>query len=324
MLDNNVLFIIGNGFDMDLGLQTSYHSFVESECWPFKYRLIKSNNDSTNDYKCLHDFLHIQTNFNLWYDLEHILGDYACHPPILSEFRTVNQDTFQQANVDQCSFGKLVTSLTKYLKSTQLKDLDQNCVASRVLKKLISEQFYLNIFSFNYTDLNFLASKLGITATLKTTHVHGNLNEGIVLGIESESDFCQPYRYMCKEYNHNYESSTLISHLSQAKYVIIFGHSLSSIDYHYFKNFFSKQSSVDLDSVERKFITIFTYDQESDWDILDQLRQMNNKRLDMLFANNDFRIIHTDGSDEKRVQKFLDDMSIWHANRHMGEFSSFV
>lgn len=31
-----VIFVIGNGFDMDLGWQTSYKSFAESDFWPFK------------------------------------------------------------------------------------------------------------------------------------------------------------------------------------------------------------------------------------------------------------------------------------------------
>ncbi len=30
------VFIIGNGFDLDLGLKTSYHDFYLSDDWPFK------------------------------------------------------------------------------------------------------------------------------------------------------------------------------------------------------------------------------------------------------------------------------------------------
>lgn len=34
-----LLFIVGNGFDIDLGLKTSYKSFVESRYWPCQHRL---------------------------------------------------------------------------------------------------------------------------------------------------------------------------------------------------------------------------------------------------------------------------------------------
>lgn len=309
MPTTDILLIIGNGFDMDLGLRTSYQDFVNSNKWPCKTPLFKVKDHILHQTKCLNDYLYEHTNINLWYDLENILGKYACNPPGNSTCDSVKEETLEQANIDKSCYDKLVVSLTAYLNSEQSKELKHNSVASRVLKLLLSQQLVLSIYSFNYTDLNLLASKLGITEGFKTAYVHGNLKDGIVLGIEGNLNFCWPYRYMCKEYNRNYKSTYLINELRQCSYVIIFGHSLSSIDYHYFKNFFSKQSSVDLDPENRKVITIFTYDQESDWDIRDQLRRMNNKRLDMLFANNDFRIIHTDGTDEGNVKKFLEEIS---------------
>ena len=40
-------------------------------------------------------------------------------------------------------------------------------------------------------------------------------------------------------------------------------------------------------------------------DILDQLRVMNNKGLDLLYGRNFFHIIKTDGNDGPKVHDFL-------------------
>lgn len=308
MNSKNVLFIIGNGFDIDLGLPTSYRDFVKSEYWPCHSPIPEMVDHLVYDTKCLHNYLNEQTTINSWYDLENILGKYACCPPGYHN-GSFGQRTIQQAQADKLLYDNLVHSLTMYLKSTMLNKPNNDSVAARVLRQLLSQDFNLKIFSFNYTDLNILASELGIADKFKTIHVHGDLNNGIILGIERKLEFCPAYRYMCKEYNHNYTSTTLIHHLDTFNYIIIFGHSLSSIDYHYFQTFFHNQSRDILDMAKRKSITIFTYNEESAWDIRDQLSCMNNNRLDRLYANNDFRIIRTDGTDVVKVQKFLEDLS---------------
>lgn len=139
--------------------------------------------------------------------------------------------------------------------------------------------------------------------------MHGNLKDGIILGIESNMDFCPLYRYMCKEYNPVYESRFLSNELHEAKNIVIFGHSLSAIDYHYFQRFFKEQSREDITNSEKKKITIFTYNEDSAWDIRDQLRIMNNKRLDLLYGQNEFQIIRTDGTDKEKVSRFINDIA---------------
>ena len=76
---------------------------------------------------------------------------------------------------------------------------------------------------------------------------------------------------------------------------------------HYFPSFFKKQSEEILTKEQSKEITIFTYNIESQFDICDQLRNMNDRRLDSLFGNNILRIFRTsDCQDTPQYSEFLD------------------
>ena len=87
--------------------------------------------------------------------------------------------------------------------------------------------------------------------------------------------------------------------------MIIFGHSLGKVDYHYFQKFFQKQCQDDMERSQGKRITIFTYDELSRRAILKQLREMNQNRTDLLFNQNELNIFMTDGSDDDKISKFL-------------------
>ena len=66
-----IVVILGNGFDLDLGLKTSYKDFWESEFCPKDYPapLIRHLNSKWND--------HLEAV--RWYDLENELHEYALH-----------------------------------------------------------------------------------------------------------------------------------------------------------------------------------------------------------------------------------------------------
>lgn len=207
---DKLLFIIGNGFDIDLGLKTSYRSFVESEFWPCQHRLFSKEDVKKYDMtECLHDILHEDTTSNSWYDLEAIMAEYAtCLCGYRPTFE-VSDSMKQQAKDDKIIYDKIIESLTVYLREVQKGKLNHDSAAAIILRLLIESSFDVRIYSFNYTDIKTFASKLGLKDSLDVTYMHGNLNDGIILGIESNMDFCPPYRYMCKEYSPHYQSRFL-------------------------------------------------------------------------------------------------------------------
>lgn len=212
---------------------------------------------------------------------------------------------YDTAKNDLVHYKRLVKSLTDYLDSVQNLPVNKESTAAKILRAIAKSSHFSGIFSFNYTDLNRIASEIGVTEEFWYTHMHGDLKTGIILGIENNMDFFPGYRYLCKEYNPNYATRFLSHRLDLAHEIVFFGHSLSKIDYHYFSQFFAKQSNPELPHKDAKVITIFTRNNESRMDILDQLRAMNNKRLDHLYGKNYFHIICTDGSEEMRVGEFL-------------------
>lgn len=301
------LLILGNGFDLDLGLKTSYRDFCNSRYWPFKKLQHDYDKGGYTFPMSLSDALLLEKNNSTWFDIEATLGRYACHKR-RDESGYIHQDYIEQAETDKTQYEILVSNLQHYLKEIQNNsEINRDSVAAQVFRAIIGNGYFNKIFTFNYTDLNFLARNIGVQQDFWYTHMHGTLDNGIILGIESRMDFEPLYRFMCKEYNPYYETRLLIRSLNEAQEVVFFGHSLSAIDYHYFMSFFKKQSEDILSKEQSKEITIFTYDIESQFDICDQLRNMNDRKLDSLFGNNILRILRTsDCQNTEPYNSFLD------------------
>lgn len=305
---SDCVFVLGNGFDIDLGLPTSYRSFAESSYWPFSEpdSYCEKPDSFNSEPRSLHNMLYEASLDSSWFDIERLLSQYATYDGTFKPNNLLSSREYKQAVKDELTYNLLVSSLTAYLKSLENHPLNKESVAALVLKSILKNEYFKIIFSFNYTDLRMIAQRLGIENKFWFSHMHGSLNDGIIVGFESQVDFAPVYRFMCKEYNMNYQTRYLNFYMQEAKEIVIFGHSLGEIDYHYFEMFFSNQSKESLTYPESKRITIFTKNKESKMDICDQLRKMNSKRLDFLFGNNILQIIRTDGSDSTLIEKFME------------------
>jgi hypothetical protein len=56
---------------------------------------------------------------------------------------------------------------------------------------------------------------------------------------------------------------------------------------------------------DAKKITIFTYDDESRMSILKQLRKMNDNKTNLLYHQNDFKIIMTSKGNSQDLEEFI-------------------
>ena len=125
-------------------------------------------------------------------------------------------------------------------------------------------------------------------------HVHGSVkNDSIILGIDDAQDVYEGYEFLYKVFDPQYRSNMLRNELEEAEEVVFFGHSLGEIDYTYFRTFFKNICREENTVRDRKTITIFTFDETSRLAILRQLREMNEKKMGLMFNNNEFRIIRT-------------------------------
>lgn len=295
----NKVLILGNGFDIDLGLKTKYRDFADSELWPFKDEtgIIHPENRASN---LLRDILNEKKeDVSSWFDLESIMAEFAMHG-------SCDEYDSHDIEQDQADYNTLVSSLTAYLKNAQQESIDPNSIAAIIFKAIVGNGYFNDIYTFNYTNLRLIAGKLNITADFKYNHVHGSLaDNSIILGIECQSDFVPVYRFLCKEYNANYKSHLLRQRLSQADEIVFFGHGLSSIDYHYFAQLFAMCSKESMDTAQEKWLSFFTYDENSRLDLLDRLQQMNNRRLDLMFGNINMQFFKTSDGMTPELNEYL-------------------
>lgn len=290
MKDLKIVFIIGNGFDIDLGWKTQFSQFAESEYWP--------SSSGSN----LFSLLSTNRTQSKWFDVEKLMAAYV---------DPRNRLTFSnRVKSDKEFFGQLSVALMSYLKEQQSQEIAKDSTAAKVLSTVLALHNYTKIYSFNYTDLSLIAKKLGVSYPFNYEHVHGELaNDSAIIGIQDSADVVDNYEFMYKTFSPHYSSHGILFDLLDADEVIFFGHSLGQIDYHYFQRFFQQQCRSDMQRSDSKRITIFTYDAASRLSILKQLRNMNEKRTDLLFNQNELNIFMTDGTDEGKIAKFLSDFS---------------
>lgn len=297
MNNSKKVFIIGNGFDLDLGWNTRYSDFAQSKFWPIDGYVFDRNLQYT---------LQEKAKIEKWFDLEQILLDYATYP---SEYNPFRADTSYLED-DKPFFGELSTSLMKYIQNEQeMSPIKKNSIAVKVLRAIINNGYFTSIYSFNYTDLNIVATHVGISP-IKYEHVHGSIKDkSIILGVKDSAELKEGYSFLYKTFNQHYESHPIQYDLLEADEVVFFGHSLGVNDYHYFQRFFQKQCDEQLERKDGKDITIITYNEASRISILEQLRKMNDKKTDQLFLLNRLRFICTEDGETNKLDKFLEHLT---------------
>ena len=284
------VLILGNGFDLDLGLKTSYKDFVESSYWPFE----KSNcyEENTLPY-FLNDCL---GKVDTWYDLEEALAKFASQSNGHIENYIIEKNK---------AFLKiLIQKLREYLKNQEDSFVEMMCENTHTKRKTsahyVLEQFLQkeirSIYTFNYTNLYRIANKLILGFDDTYTFVHGSLaKDNIILGTGDQRNLNDEYFDFHKSASPYYESNDLVVDLNSADEVYIFGHSLGLNDHDYFSDFFKMAST----NVHRTFhsgklkVRIFTLDEKSEMNIKKQLMRLTEKHLTGLYAHCDFEILKT-------------------------------
>ncbi|MCD8106686.1 MAG: bacteriophage abortive infection AbiH family protein [Oscillospiraceae bacterium] len=204
----NITFFIGNGFDINLGLKTSYSDF-------YGYFAEKASNDNMIRKWLEED----GQNVSLWSDLESALGQ-----KIGRKMEKVNNDTLDKFNNDKIELDRLLLdylegeqqqlsfeskeeiatemerSLQRY--TDNLSEADETSIKS-TCNKFKEEEFKYCFVCFNYTDT--LDQIIDITKSLKPkiathasgglivkdtigdlVHIHGKLDEGMILGVNDK------------------------------------------------------------------------------------------------------------------------------------------
>ena len=304
-----IVLVLGNGFDLDLGLKSKYIDFAESDEWyelynTYRKRLWRNNSDESLLLKIENE------KFSNWFDLEEIIYSF------------VNAQTYSNKsviNLNKTDFDDLREKLKNYLiriskeYTTKTDSLSFNLLQALVSNNNCSK----NISSFNYTDCLTLCKLKDYALRLHNkhhedleyTHIHGSLNEGIVLGCEvyNGNIINKDYSFLYK-YNMLKKPNRIVKNLLEAKEVIFFGHSINEMDFCYFRDYFKIMSTTD---GRDKNLTIICKDEKSEIDIKDNIRSQGVIVTDLYNNLNIIDFFHTDliydnGNEAIKWNEFLD------------------
>lgn len=301
MLKNRVI-IIGNGFDLDLGLKTSYKDFFESIFNPFDAQSLA---ESPLAY-----YIKSQTSINTWFDLENILHTYSSKDNNLT-LRTSTKRIIsptQALTADKRFFNQIKHYLEMYIKSQINNEINKNSYAAIALKNLIKYSNNNKFITFNYTDINNFARQI-CNQVIDFSYVHGScIDSSAIIGISDSYEVRNGYEFLYKTSSPHYQSTNVRYSLQEAKEIIFYGHSLGRQDYHYFQDFFERQCRDNMTEGDLCKITFFTKDENSRLSLLAQLRTMNHGRMNYLYDCNQLRFIKTTEHNEKQLQQFIKEL----------------
>jgi len=254
----NVVYLIGNGFDLNLGLKTSYRDFYHY------YIARESKSLAVQKFKSS-----ISEDISKWSDLEVELGRYTKNLTSLEELDDIHESVVdeladylekeQEHFISEKQSQINVETFKKYLfhPENSLKQRDSNALKT-FYKGSKSNQYH--IINFNYTHIieHILgldtASNLnqGLRVVLQegnkshhlvsTLHIHGSVNTDMVLGVdrqnqilnekfstdnEARNQLIKPNCNLVMRHNVDSHCEQLIS---KADLICIFGSSLGKTD----------------------------------------------------------------------------------------------
>lgn len=310
----NLLYIIGNGLDIQYGLKTKYSHFYE-------YQLPKYQEKQKNSKYVNVIYDNIQEDKENWSDMELSLGELTKNSEIdeekfMQDLDDVNEDLNNYLRSEQDKFdvtSKNITienELANLLKFIPEKDVER---ISDYLNNMNYTTDQIRILTFNYTNiLDNLIEK--VTSPVNNTfrsnsngcsigtveHAHGTLEFVLILGVSEESQLNIEYKdenrkYLIKESllskvreNRNIKNDNLIN---WADMIIIFGTSIGATD-NYIWNKIAKNSI-------KKNIPILIHYYEANIELIQKLP----RKIGQLYEKVENNFIEKSGiDDEKEIE----------------------
>ena len=280
--DRKVLVIIGNGFDLDLELKTSYKDFMLSQIFD-DYR--ENSHLEISSYGKLNLFDYLQDRFDgndkKWIDVEIELREFAKNVD-LSEYKN------KQKPIEyiEKSFNQVRAALCEYLTNIDYTSINIQSAAIELLKS-IRRSGNCMVYNFNYTDLNRLNAYIGGAPSFTVHNIHGNLKDrSIILGFESIPLNYTDLDFMIKYQSDSYKTSEktdIRKDIGEAEEILIFGHTLGCTDHSYFQGFFQRE--VNPNKSKQIPISIVTFDAKSRRIINREINYMTNNEAEVLNIN---------------------------------------
>lgn len=247
-----ILFIIGNGFDINLGMKTRYLDFLEN------YKSIDTESELLNKLKNT-----ISTKLKDWSDLELALGQYTEHLNSLDEVDEVVNDIGEKLSnyllneekkIDYNKVnGQKLHDYLMYPENT-LPRADINNI-NDFKEKWINHHWYINIITLNYTrvlenllqdDIENVILKVRENKAQITLqgieHLHGYVKNRMIMGVNDKSQIINPsfhdnqdiletlIKSQCNKAQKHTIDDLCVQQINEANLICIFGSSIGETD----------------------------------------------------------------------------------------------
>ena len=291
----HALLIVGNGFDLDLGLPTRYSDFRESPEWLALNNVFEKLYEQWYRDRTIEDSFLTHLNFTSWSDVEEEIGNYVSRHP------TPNRALVGLVREQHKAFKKYFMD---YLQRVAIpQNVNKQSLAKDFTLRLTYSKCLTQICTFNYTNIFDLCGS-SKKENVREIAMHGSINQSeIIVGCRAE--FNQKENKDWDFLYKSYERPKSIVHdgtsISFETEIIFFGHSLNKMDACYFEDLFNLTHH----NVQEKHLTIICWNEE------DELKIRNNisKWIDeiLFYPTWNVKFLHTKGWYEKNE----DDIKIY-------------
>ena len=185
-----ILLLIGNGFDINLGMPTSYQSFL-------KYYLKSNSSDRNENIERIKG--QISEDVTTWSDLEYQLGqatsEFEKHTDFLDVYLNIRDELENYLSVIENTLIKESnTSITNRFcydlqHFDEYLDIKQRNLWNGYSKLFNTENLQYDIITFNYTSTIEKIIEIPSEHSLSfgsVNHIHQTLEDGILMGLDTE------------------------------------------------------------------------------------------------------------------------------------------
>lgn len=249
----DVTFLIGNGFDLGIGLKTGYKDFYKVYC-----------QNKQSDIEILKHFKSdILKDPETWADFESAFGEYAYYFKDSEEYLQLFEDFIEQFSLylenQECTFDdsktdEMLRGMKKALSSYyNIRPADKAAVEAVI--EPYAKTF--NFVSFNYTrcldkcidvikntpnSLSTISGEIG-----ELVHVHGYTDRDLIMGVNDASqieqdifsqnetvldEIVKPRKNEIIRMNYDYRATQIINH---SRIICIYGMSIGETDQKWWK-----------------------------------------------------------------------------------------
>ncbi len=302
VMNTEIVIVLGNGFDLDLGWDTSYKSFYEKhDGWKMHKR----------DEDDLFQYVIKQVPGN-WFDFERTLHEYALHRA-QNPFPKDNSDKIDRDIQDYNTFK---IQLMDFISEGSKGPVKMDSHAYRLLAAYVEAKknktrdnfFPIKLFSYNYTPLLNVIHQIDSSVKVGYIPVHGIVEKrNIIFGFHDDLGIPKEYRPLQKSMDENYVSSDVVRESLQAMTIIFFGLSLGYIDGVYFKNLFEQISNFANPQMINKRIFFITLNTKSGNYIKNNLLDAGIN-LQLLYNSNRIDFIYTDNNQKDKTETLFEEL----------------